>query len=61
MVCGPAKNLILGYDVEDSEISYKFVDMRESTLDNTFRVGVITNMAVGVAYPSTMVLYKKQA
>lgn len=61
MVCGPAKNLILGYDVEDSEISYKFVDMRDNTLDNTFRVGVITNMAVGVAYPTTMVLYKKKA
>lgn len=49
-------NLILGYDVADSEISYKIVDMRQTTLDNTFRVGVIANIAMGIVYPSTTVV-----
>lgn len=49
-------NLVLGYDVEDGDIQYKIVDMRESTLENMFRVGVITNIAVGVVYPELCVL-----
>lgn len=49
-------NLVLGYDVDNSEVAYKILDMRESTLDNTFRVAVITNIAVGVVYPETIVL-----
>lgn len=51
-------NLVLGYDVADSEVEYKIIDMRESTLDNTFRVGVITNIAAGVAYPQATVIAK---
>lgn len=49
-------NLVLGYDVEGSETEYKIIDMRESTLDNTFRVGVITNIAAGVVYPEAVVM-----
>lgn len=51
-------NLVLGYDVADSEVQYKIVDMRETTLDNTFRVAVLTNIAVGVVYPETVVIAK---
>lgn len=51
-------NLVLGYDVADSEVEYKLIDMRETTLDNTFRVGVITNIAVGVVYPEATVIAK---
>lgn len=51
-------NLVLGYDVENSEISYKLVDMRETTLENMFRVGVIANIAVGVIYPELCVIAK---
>ena len=51
-------NLVLGYDVETGEIQYKIVDMRESTLENMFRVGVITNIAVGVVYPELCVIAK---
>ena len=49
-------NLVLGYDVEGSETEYKIVDMRESTLDNTFRVAVLTNIAAGVVYPEAVVM-----
>ena len=51
-------NLILGYDIENGDIQYKIVDMRESTLENMFRVGVITNIAVGVVYPELCVIAK---
>lgn len=51
-------NLILGYDIENGDIQYKIVDMRESTLENMFRVGVVTNIAVGVVYPELCVISK---
>ena len=51
-------NLILGYDVENGDIQYKIVDMRESTLENMFRVGVVTNIAVGIVYPELCVIAK---
>ena len=51
-------NLVLGYDVENGDIQYKIVDMRKSTLENMFRVGVITNIAVGVVYPELCVIAK---
>jgi hypothetical protein len=51
-------NLVLGYDVENGDIQYKIVDMRESTLESMFRVGVVTNIAVGVVYPELCVLHK---
>lgn len=57
MIAANPKNLVLGYDVENGELSYKLVDMRETTLDNMFRVGVITNIAVGKVYADTIVLY----
>lgn len=50
------QNLVLGYDVADSEISYKIVDMRDKTMDNTFRVAVICNIAIGIVYPETTVI-----
>ena len=58
MILAPAKNLVLGYDIADSEVSYKMIDMRQTTLDNTFRVGVITNIAIGYVYPELIVVSK---
>ena len=57
-VIAPAKNLVLGYDIADSEVSYKMIDMRQTTLDNTFRVGVITNIGIGYVYPELIVVSK---
>lgn len=59
ILLAPANNIVLGYDIADSEISYKIIDMRDTTLDNTFRVGVITNIAIGYVYPELMVLSNK--
>ena len=58
MILAPAKNLVLGYDIADSEVSYKMIDMRQTTLDNTFRVGVITNIGIGYVYPELIVVSK---
>ena len=58
IVLSPAKNLVLGYDIADSGVSYKIIDMRQTTLDNTFRVGVITNIAIGYVYPELIVVSK---
>lgn len=58
ILLAPAKNLVLGYDIADSEISYKMIDMRNTTLDNTFRVGVITNIGIGYVYPELIVMSK---
>lgn len=52
-------NLVLGFDASDSEISYKMIDMKESTLDNMMRVAVVTNIAIGVVFPETVVIAKK--
>ena len=51
IIFGPARNLVLGFDTFDSHIQYKIVDMRNTTLDNMFRVAAISNIAVGIAWP----------
>lgn len=56
VIFGPAKNLVLGFDTYDSHLQYKLVDMRETTLDNMFRVAAISNIGVGVAWPELFTL-----
>mgnify|MGYP003430412853 CR=1 FL=1 len=56
VLCAEPNHLVLGYDVADAETYYKLIDMRETTLDNTFRVGVLTNIAVGAIYPAYAVI-----
>lgn len=48
---GPARNLVLGYDTYDSHLTYKLIDLRNSTGDNAFRIIAISNIAVGVIMP----------
>lgn len=58
VIFGPAKNLVLGFDTMDSHVEYKFIDMRETTGDNMFRVIAISNIGVGVIYPTLFTLSK---
>lgn len=58
VIVGPAKNLVLGFDTMDSHVEYKFIDMRETTGDNMFRVLAISNIAVGVIYPALFAFSK---
>lgn len=55
VIVGPANNLILGFDTEDSRLTYKLIDMRETNGDNMFRVIALSNIAVGVVLPSLFV------
>lgn len=58
IIFGPAKNLVLGFDTYDSHIQYKFIDLRDTTGDNAFRILAISNIAVGVIFPELFVISK---
>ena len=55
VIFGPAANLVLGFDTFDSHLEYRFIDMRETTGENMFRILAISNIAVGVIYPELFV------
>lgn len=55
IIFGPAKNLVLGFDTFDSHLEYRFINMRETTGDNMFRIIAISNIAVGIIYPELFV------
>ena len=52
---GPARNLFLGFDSYDARISYKLIDMRDTTGDNSFRVLALTNIAAAILFPELFV------
>ena len=58
IIFGPARNLVLGFDTYDSVLQWKFIDMRETTGDNMFRVLAISNIAVGIILPELFVVSK---
>lgn len=58
VIVGPARNLVLGFDTFDSHLEYKIIDMRQTTGDNAFRVIALSNIGVGVAWPSLFVISK---
>lgn len=49
------KNLVLAFDVFDSATEYRLIDMRQTDGSNMFRVLSITNIGVGILWPSTIV------
>lgn len=58
ILLAPAKNLVLGYDLESSQTEYRIIDMRETTGDNAFRVIAMGNIAVGIVYDELFVISK---
>lgn len=56
IIFGPIANLVLGFDTFDSHLEYRFIDMRETTGENMFRIIAISNIAVGVVYPELFTL-----
>ena len=52
---GPARNLVLGFDTYDAHITFKLIDMRDTTGDNAFRVIALTNIAAGIIFPELFV------
>ena len=55
IIFGDPRNLVLGFDTYDSHLSWKLIDMRETTGDNMFRIIAITNIAVGIVFPEGFV------
>ena len=55
IIFGDPRNLVLGFDTWDSHVSWKLIDMRETTGDNMFRIIAITNIAVGIVFPEGFV------
>ncbi len=49
------RNLVLGFDTFDDHLSWKFIDMRDTTGDNMFRVIGIANIAVGIVWPEGVI------
>lgn len=56
IIVGPVRNLVIGFDTEDSQIEYKFINMRETTGDNMFRVIALSNIAAAVAWQELFVI-----
>lgn len=55
IIVGDPRNLVLGFDTFDSHLEWKFIDMRETTGDNSFRIISLTNIAVGIVFPEGFV------
>lgn len=55
VIVGPIANLVLGFDTFDSHMEYKFIDMRNTTGDNAFRIRAISNLAAGIVFPELFV------
>lgn len=49
------RNLVLGFDTFDDHLSWKLIDMRNSTGDNAFRIIGIANIAVGIVWPEGVI------
>ncbi len=55
IIFGDPRNLVLGFDVWDSHLTWKFIDMRDTTGDNAFRIISLTNIAAGIVFPEGFV------
>lgn len=55
IIFGDPRNLVLGFDTFDSHLSWKLIDMRDTTGDNMFRIIALSNIAVGIVFPEGFV------
>lgn len=58
IIFGDPRNLVLGFDTYDSHLQYKIIDMKDTTLDDMYRVGAISNIAVGIIFPEVFTISK---
>lgn len=61
IIVGPLRNMILGFDTEDSQIEYKLINMRETTGENKFRIIALSNIAAAVAWQGTFAIHYNAA
>lgn len=55
IIFGDPRNLVLGFDTFDDHLSWKMIDLRNTTGDNAFRIVGIANIAVGILFPEGFV------
>lgn len=60
ILVGPERNIIIGYDTEDSQIEYRLINMRETTGDNKFRIIALSNIAAQVYNEALFVVSYKE-
>ena len=51
IIFGDPRNLVLGFDTYDSHVEYRIVNMKEHTLDDSWRVAAISNIGMAVVFP----------
>lgn len=60
IVVGPERNIIIGYDTEDSQIEYRLINLRETTGENKFRIIALSNIAAQVYNEALFVVAYKE-
>ena len=58
VIFGPVKNLVLAFDTYNITVEYKIIDMKDTTLDDSYRVGAISNIGMGIIYPELFAFSK---
>lgn len=56
IIFGDPRNLVLGFDTFASTTQYKIIYMMDTTLDDAYRVAAISNIALGIVFPTTFVI-----
>lgn len=51
IIFGDPRNLCLAFDTYDSHLMYKIISMKDTTLDDAWRVAAISNIGMGVVFP----------
>lgn len=55
LIVGPVRNMVLGFDTFSSTTEYRYIDMRETTGENMFRILALSNIGVGLLLPELFV------
>ena len=58
IIFGDPRNLVLAFDTFDSHLEYRIISMKEHTLDDSWRVGAISNIGTAVVFPEIFVISK---
>lgn len=58
IIFGDPRNLVLAFDTFDSRLEYRIISMKEHTLDDSWRVGAISNIGTAVVFPEIFVISK---
>lgn len=55
IIFGDPRNLVIGFDLEDSHLQYKIIYMMDTTLEDMYRVAAISNIGTTIVWPEGFV------